>query len=110
DNASQTGKYVAGYMSFEASYAFFNMENKVEFNKNKPLLWFGVFDKSIPLREQSKDTYSISDWKCYTDKETYLHDIYHILSQIKKETFSQINYTAKWHTSFHGDPFANMLN
>lgn len=106
DHASKKGKYLAGYMGFEASYAFFDMQEATEIQGNKPLLWFGVFEEPIPLKTQTKTTYSISNWKCHTDKTTYLQDIDDILAEIEKKTFSQINYTTKWETSFQGDPLS----
>src|SRR5690625_8039660 len=44
DQVTQEGKYVAGYISYEVTYAFQN-DYTTPLNNKIPLLWFGVFSK-----------------------------------------------------------------
>src|SRR5690625_1474247 len=92
------GKYVAGYMSYEACYAFhgnltINVKNKM------PLLLFGVFNKRTKLTEQKRGNYKISNWTMEGSKCSYFKHFQKIMKKIEQGCFEQINYTVPFHAN-----------
>lgn len=106
EQAHNKGKYIAGYMNFEASYALFNLPITKQTNRREPLLWFGVFDKPSEPGNQANMEYTINHWTMRESKQSYIDNVTTILEAIKKNTFTQINYTTMWEASFQGDPMA----
>ncbi|HLR64701.1 MAG TPA: bifunctional chorismate-binding protein/class IV aminotransferase [Pseudogracilibacillus sp.] len=104
ERATSDGYYVAGYMSFELSYALFYPHLLKELKK--PLLWFGVFSGKCEHLLQGEGDFSISKWTLTSDKERYETDLKHILKEIDQGTYSQINYTTMWQADFQGHPYA----
>lgn len=103
DQAAHEGNYIAGYMSFELSYALFFPHLLKE--SNRPLLWFGVFKQKSTEKIKDQDTFSINKWKVLTTKEQYETDVTQILADIRSKKYTQINYTTMWEATFEGNPY-----
>src|SRR5690625_1343803 len=61
--AADNGYYVAGYISYEATYAFTEY-NRPELSNEQPLLWFGLFraPNNEPIVYSNNEQYSIGKW------------------------------------------------
>jgi len=116
------GYYVAGYICYEAGYAFEETLPKTNIS-TIPILWFGVYDKPIvynhkkgrfdtarcPFLELPKNkdlgSYNIKNIRPTKRLKTYLSDISKIKDYIKKGQTYQVNYTFKYKFSFYGCPY-----
>src|SRR5690625_3200795 len=77
----QSGKYVAGDISYEATYAF--RENVTKQITNKmPLLWYGVFNEYSKLPVRKKGHYKISKWTMEESKSTYMKHFHNIMNEM----------------------------
>lgn len=102
-----SGNYAAGYLSYESAPAFDN-NLQVQVNNEMPLLWFGIFDKSITT-DYSNHTfqpYSLTDWQPNVSLEEYYNNVTKIKNHIKNNQTKQVNYTIKLKSQFSGDSFA----
>lgn len=105
--AVDNGYYVAGYLSYEVTYTFFN-ENINLKQSTLPLLWFGIFNSPIqhltpPMTEHH---YDVGNWTMLESKENYMDNFHHIMKKIKQHDVEQINYTTKFQSSFNGDSYS----
>jgi len=99
------GKYVAGYLSYEASYALYSVKNG-EVNSNMPILWFGVYDSPAKFTKQKTFSFHTDKWQIGSSKDNYKKTFDKIMQELKRDTFKQINYTVPFYTTFTGDTFA----
>lgn len=100
------GKYIAGFLSYEAAPAF-EPRYHVKQKSVLPLAWFAVFDepqelKSFPVNKG----YNVSEWKLTSDYQTYHTGIDAIKAGIKRGDTYQVNYTTRLEATFKGDDFA----
>ena len=104
--AVDNGYHVAGYLSYEVTYTFFN-EIINQKQSTLPLLWFGVFNRpSQNLTPPTTDNhYHVGKWSMLESKENYMENFDHIMKKIKQNNVDQINYTTKFESSFHGDSY-----
>lgn len=102
--AIDNGYYVAGYLSYEVTYSFFNNLHTNKENKH-PLLWFGVFNKpETAITTTSNHTaYTIGTWKIRQSKAQYKKQFSKIMESIQQERIEQINYTVPFDTDFTGN-------
>jgi len=108
DQVTQEGKYVAGYISYEVTYAFQNDYTK-PLNNKIPLLWFGVFSKQSNVTGLDKGNFTINDWKMKETKSAYMKNFQQIMNEMELGNFEQINYTVPFQAKFIGNPFAYYL-
>ena len=100
-NALNNGFYVAGYMSYEAAYAFSYRINEFP-SVTMPLLWFGVFTEPAILSKGETKDFSVGEWKLNQSKEEY-EDAFHSIQQaIKGGETNQVNYTVQFQAPFSG--------
>lgn len=100
--AVNNGFYVAGYISYEALYAFINQTDKNP-EISMPLIWFGVFKKRPnPLREEKLGEYFVEDWKLTQTKNEYEHAFHTIKEAIERQETRQVNYTVQFEANFTG--------
>jgi len=101
------GYYVAGFVSYEAGYAF--EERLIEQKRYKfPLLMMGVYRQPLTqrmLRRISRD-FSVQDFSLNVSYGTYASHIDTIRSHIARGNVYQITYCIKHHFNFCGDPLA----
>lgn len=98
--------YVAGFVSYEASYAFYKTNRTID--SDFPLLWFGVFNE--PTFKQTSQGYPVEEhaslnWEMLQSKETYIAKINEILNMIKEGELEQVNYTVPFKTDFSLDSY-----
>jgi para-aminobenzoate synthetase / 4-amino-4-deoxychorismate lyase len=102
------GFSVAGFLSYEAGYAF---EEKLSDNKRYdfPLLYMGCYEapavRSRILRNPRR-TCSIHDISINTAQEKYFEDISHIRRHISLGDVYQITYCIKMRFGWEGDVFS----
>jgi len=112
DRRLKEGYFVAGYISYEAGFAF---EDKLKIKKrfSFPLLWLGVYRKPICFDHKKvifssrdfKDSCKIDDIKPNITKSKYIHSIKNIKRFIEKGDTYQVNYTFKLNFSHTGSVF-----
>lgn len=102
-SAINSGYYVAGYVSYEASYALYNINRIIDWDI--PLLWFGVFSEPFHSVEDAslRQDFSIGKWEMKETKGTYMNHTQKILQQIANGETEQVNYTVPFHTTFTGN-------
>ena len=107
ERAVSEGKYVAGYLAYEAAAAFDPAVVVAETDKRFPPLWFGVFDSpsSAPLPHMG-GTYEVSTWQPDIAKSRYIADIARIKEAIAAGETYQVNYTLRLNAPFSGDPLS----
>jgi len=82
DLAARAGKWVAGFVCYEAGAAFdpaFRFHGRPDF----PLVWFGVFDKPSSAVAQTQGAAPPFDWALSTSRPRYERDIATILENIR---------------------------
>ena len=97
------GRYLAGFISYEAGYAF---ENKLK-NKSRypfPLIWFGIFRKIKELNQipNIKRRYKIDKFSLNISEIEYKDSIHKIKRFIEKGDTYQVNFTMKYKFNFSG--------
>src|SRR5699024_6708170 len=70
DDAVRKGYYVAGYISYEATYALQNIGNKNE-TSTEPLLWFGIFSHKTNVKKSYEQTYAVTEWEMLESDKRY---------------------------------------
>ena len=117
DEKVKQGFWVAGYISYEAGYAFEDKLNKIE-TYSFPLIWFVVFSDPLILNcsqadilnsllEISKDSPSAIDNLNSAVREVdYSRAVTNIKNYISQGDIYQANYTYKKRFSYEGNPFA----
>ena len=108
EEALNKGYYAAGFVSYEAGYAFeeiFKSDKKYTF----PLLWFGIYkrpyiyDKEDIFKEGLlKETYRLKNIKPNISKDKYIKNIKRIKDFIASGQTYQVNFTFKHKFSFEG--------
>src|SRR5699024_10397664 len=79
--AVNNGYYVAGYVSYEATYALYNKNRTID--SDIPLLWFGVFNEPSSDNNIITDkTFTVGPWTMHETKETYIDNVQTILQRI----------------------------
>ena len=108
EKALSEGKYVAGYLAYEAAPAFERSVKVSEVGaRGFPLLWFGVFDSpsAAPLAPKG-EPYTLSAWEPNLTKSRYASDIARIKEAIAGGETYQVNYALRLNASFTGEPLA----
>lgn len=107
ENALDKGYYVAGYVSYEATYGIHSFENRYNFSKSTPLVWFGVFkDPCQKDLSNLKTTYEVDSWQLAETETTYQKKFKNIIEKMREKNIDQINYTLPFYTHFSGDSLA----
>lgn len=102
----KNGHYLAGFISYEAGYAF---ENKLKSKPSYPfpLIWFGVFDevKEIKKVPSKKEKYKIKNFFLNMPQNEYSDSIHKIKRSIERGDTYQVNYTMKYKFNFSGSAY-----
>ena len=102
----QRGKYIAGYLSYEAAQAF---ESNYRTTKqvDMPLIWFASFNQPAELKVEKSATadYTISNWEPTMTKELYKERIATIKAAIDRGDTGQINFTTQLTNQFSNDSY-----
>lgn len=103
--AVDAGYYAAGYVSYEAAPAF-DKNFTVKSEPNMPLVWFGIFEKTLPVPEENEGFFQLSDWTTEMPKEQYEAGFNKIKAEIKQGNTYQVNYTMRLQAQCSGDDYA----
>lgn len=104
EEAISKGYYAAGYLSYEATYAFYKTNRTID--SAYPLLWFGVFKEPI-VKEPvgASNYYTVGKWSMKESKEAYLQNVDDILEKLNNDETEQVNYTIPLNAPFNGDSY-----
>ena len=108
--ATEAGRHVAGYLTYEAGYPFVDLETPV--TVEGPVAWFGVYDRPHVLApaeverglEAVDGTPVIEDAELSVSRDAYVDAVQRIRRHIGAGDVYQINYTAPVHFRSTGDP------
>ncbi|MDQ1198631.1 aminodeoxychorismate synthase component I [Agrobacterium sp. SORGH_AS 787] len=112
--ARAEGKYLAGYMSYEAGYLFEpKLAPLAEGRRQTPLLWFGVFkspnggtsEVSKPLNIMASDEF-LSDLKPSWSFTEYEQQFNRLHQHLRQGDCYQANLTMPITGRWHGDPLS----
>jgi para-aminobenzoate synthetase/4-amino-4-deoxychorismate lyase len=112
DAAVEAGHHVAGFLSYEAGYAFEDFDPVA--STDEPLAWFGVYDApqhvaldAIGAADADGDASpSVADIAFSLDQADYLNAIDAIKAHIRAGNVYQINYTGRVGFTLEGNPWA----
>lgn len=104
------GHYAAGFISYEAGFAFEDSLKGLDIDPNFPLLWFGIYkDPDVIVHKEKIDLlgcsdlpYAVKNIRANITKERYVTDIKKIKDFIRKGDTYQVNYTFKYKFDFYG--------
>ncbi len=125
DTAIKDGYYAAGYITYEAGFAF---EQSLKSFHNKscfefPLIWFGIFSEPLIIHHDhashggpglqsyqrkmiaSQNFCNVSHFSFSVSKEDYMDDITRIKEYVNNGDTYQINYTLQVTLDLTGDVF-----
>lgn len=112
-DASRAGRWVAGYVAYEAAGAF-DEALVTHKGRGRPLVWFGVFGTRrgtvFPERSRPSDSYSVSGWTPSVSRPEYRKRFDTIRSHIRNGDTYQVNLTFPLTAAFAGDPAAFYLD
>jgi para-aminobenzoate synthetase/4-amino-4-deoxychorismate lyase len=103
EEALKEGLFLAGFLSYEAGYAFeprFAPSLRSEF----PMLHFGCYRAPVPCPAPGGGPFEIRDLDLNVTRERYDASIGRIRDAIASGDVYQITYCIKHHFSFAGDP------
>ncbi|MFC0302077.1 chorismate-binding protein [Virgibacillus soli] len=105
--AMKEGYYAAGYMAYEASFAFHSQIKISQIQPTvEPLLWFGLFTEPGDLPTHRKTSFAITDWQPKIPFDTYSKNFDKVMQYIHDHKTNQVNYTIRLGAHFVGDDFA----
>jgi para-aminobenzoate synthetase/4-amino-4-deoxychorismate lyase len=111
DTHAAAGRYVAGFVSYDAAPAFEPaMRVPALSNVRAPLAWFGVFDRPSSMPRESGD--AISDpvaWTPATSRRDFDAAIETIRSAIRDGDVYQVNHTLRLRRPWNADDDARAL-
>lgn len=105
--ATESGDYLAGYLSYEAAPAF-DQYLRVNHEPSMPLMWFGRFKKPTEVTAHTLDdgqAYQVSDWKIAMSYQRFQTRIDAIKAAIKAGDTYQVNYTTRMNAQFKGNSY-----
>jgi para-aminobenzoate synthetase/4-amino-4-deoxychorismate lyase len=109
---AQAGRWVAGYVGYEAAAAFDAAlaTGRHRGSDELPLAWFAVFDRvdaAPPLLRRAEGTgrSALTGWRADVDAETYRDKVRRVRDHIAAGDTYQVNLTARLRAPLTGDPF-----
>ncbi len=104
EDAHQRGKWLAGYMSYDAGFAFEKKLHHMSVARSLPLIWFGEYDAPIvnPVVQFNHKQGVAQQVRFNLSKEDYANAIAKILAYIEEGDVYQVNFTGKLSFDFQG--------
>lgn len=120
DRARQSGKYLAGYISYEAGYHFVDKQNfknkKTPQANNQPLIHFCIFSRCIRLTNEQADNLiartvaqevcAVFEFDLSESKDRYMSNLEKIHHYIREGDTYQVNHTLKYRFKYEGSALA----
>jgi len=103
EEALGEGLYLAGFLSYEAGYAF-ERKFALSLRSRFPLLHFGCFATPQKIPETPPGAFEVRDLRLNVTREQYDSSIGRIRDAIASGDVYQITYCIKHHFDFTGDP------
>ena len=119
--AALEGRWAAGFVSYEAAPAF-DSAFRVSESGPLPLLWFGVFERPVPLEKANQRVsplsspplevvptdapFDLGEWTPDVEAPEYHRCIGLIRDAIRDGAVYQVNYTVRLRAPFTGDALA----
>ena len=112
EQETKKGLFAAGFVSYEAGFAFEAFYNKDQYY-DFPLVGFGIFDQPVIFDHkciefyspEKSDNFKISDIKPSVSEREYIDSIKKIKRYIEQGNTYQVNRTFKLDFAFKGNPF-----
>ncbi len=103
--AHRSGKWLAGYISYEAGFAFEKKLQQLPVSTSLPLLWFGEYDAPVlnPSVEFTNRHGQAQQVRFSFSKEEYAKALAKIWAYIQAGDVYQVNLTGKLMFDFQGD-------
>lgn len=107
EEAAASGRWVGGWVSYEAAPAFDPALVVHPSREGLPLAWFGVFEERVPMepvgiRSVGPAQYTVSGWSPSIGLSRYEDGIHSIRRHIAAGDTYQVNYTFRLRASFAG--------
>ena len=119
--AALEGRWAAGFVSYEAAPAF-DSAFRVSESGPLPLLWFGIFERPVPLEKANQRVsplsspplevvptdapFDLGEWTPDVEAPEYHRCIGLIRDAIRDGAVYQVNYTVRLRAPFTGDALA----
>lgn len=105
--AALRGRWVGGFISYEAAPAFDAALSTRTPTRAVPLAWFGVFEGSAPVPQPTRGgAYRVDGWRPSVDAVRYGQAVASIRHRIAAGDTYQLNYTFRLRSRFTGDSVA----
>ncbi len=113
ERAVEGGRWVAGYVAYEAAPAFDEAlvvrdRDAEDPFADLPLVWFGVFERKEPLEPFSirggGSPYQVSPWQPELSRLAYDEAVAAIRERIAAGDATQVSHTFRLRAAFSGDP------
>lgn len=106
DQAVRDGKYIAGYLAYEAGYAFETSLKYLSFSLSEPLIWFGIYNQIHSFGDlPSPEPERLLNAAFGIDRALYTEQIKRIRDYIARGDTYQVNFTDALTFSYSGTPF-----
>jgi para-aminobenzoate synthetase/4-amino-4-deoxychorismate lyase len=102
EEAVTAGKWVAGWVAYEAAPGLGREFATVPSTNGLPLVWFGVFEERSQA-ERSTGTYQIGDWSPTEDAAAHRAAVQTVRGHIRAGRTYQVNHTFRLSAPFEGD-------
>ena len=104
---AQRGRWVGGFVSYEAAPAFDGALSTATPTGAVPLAWFGVFEDSVAVRRPARSgAYQVESWEPSVDAARYGRAVASIQHRIAAGDTYQLNYTFRLRSRLEGDSVA----
>jgi para-aminobenzoate synthetase / 4-amino-4-deoxychorismate lyase len=112
ERAVAAGRWVAGFVSYEAAPAFdpaFAVRSADDAHR-LPLAWFAVYSGRRPTTSHAHGRYTVGAWSATDDAERHAGAVGRIRQAIVRGDTYQVNHTFRMSAAFDGDPEALYLD
>jgi para-aminobenzoate synthetase/4-amino-4-deoxychorismate lyase len=108
EKAVISGRWVAGFVTYEAAPAFDSalvvVDRKGTRFDELPLAWFSIWKSRVPTRPLSASSYQLTDWQPEINQDQHADGVTAIRQKIQAGDTYQVNHTFRMSASFSGDP------
>ncbi len=110
DRAVRAGRWVAGWVAYEAAPAFDPAMTVRDTDRTTlgelPLAWFGAFESRGPTDRTPPGTYRLGPWEPTVSADQHAAGVDAIRRHIRNGETYQVNYTFRLQSEFDGDAMA----